>query len=104
MNVLVLYDIHGNADALEAVLADPRAAAPDAVLIGGDVVPGPFARATLDRLQALDARWIRGNGEREVAEAVDGPEPAADDLAGVTAKPWWPSSAPKPRRRSASCR
>ena len=87
MNVLVLYDIHGNVDALEAVLADPRAAAPDAVLIGGDVVPGPFARATLDRLAGpRGAHWIRGNGEREVAEAVDGPEPDADDLAGVTAK------------------
>ena len=60
------------------MLADPRAAAPDAVVIGGDVVPGPFARATLDRLQALDdAHWVRGNGEREVAEAVDGPEPDA---------------------------
>ena len=86
VNVLVLYDIHGNVDALEAVLADPRAAAPDAVVIGGDAVPGPFARATLDRLAPLAAHWIRGNGEREVAEAVDGPEPDPDDLAAVTAK------------------
>ena len=73
MNVLALYDIHGNIDALEAVLAD--AAAPDAVVIGGDAVPGPFAQATLDRLASLDAHWIRGNGEREVAESVDGPSP-----------------------------
>jgi predicted phosphodiesterase len=86
MNVLALYDIHGNIDALDAVLADPRAADPDVVLVGGDAIPGPFAQATLDRLAALDARWIRGNGEREVAEAVTGPTPAADDLAGVTAK------------------
>ena len=86
MNVLVLYDIHGNIEALDAVLADPRAAAPDAVVIGGDVVPGPFARATLDRLEPLNAHWIRGNGEREVAAAVDGPEPQEDDLAAVTAK------------------
>jgi len=86
VNVLALYDIHGNIDALEAVLADPRAADPDVVLVGGDVVPGPFARATLDRLAALDTRWVRGNGEREVAEAVDGPEPDPNDLARVTAK------------------
>jgi predicted phosphodiesterase len=86
VNVLALYDIHGNIDALEAVLADPRAAGPDVVLVGGDAVPGPFARATLDRLAALDPRWIRGNGEREVAEAIDGPPPDPDDLAGVTAK------------------
>src|SRR3954471_11724701 len=86
MNVLALYDIHANIDALEAVLADPRAAGPDVVLVGGDAVPGPFAQATLDRLATLDARWIRGNGEREVAEAITGPAPAEDDIARVTAK------------------
>jgi predicted phosphodiesterase len=86
MNVLALYDIHGNIDALEAVLADPRAAEPDVVLVGGDVVPGPFAVATLQRLAGLDTRWVRGNGEREVAEAIDGPEPSPDDPARFTAK------------------
>jgi predicted phosphodiesterase len=87
VNVLALYDIHGNVDALQAVLADPRAANPDVVLVGGDAVPGPFAVATLDCLDGLGAqvRWIRGNGEREVAEAVDGAEPAAGDLAALTA-------------------
>jgi predicted phosphodiesterase len=86
VNVLALYDIHGNLDALEAVLADPRAAGPDVVLVGGDAVPGPFAAATLARLGGLEARWVRGNGEREVAEAVDAPEPAPEDLARVTAR------------------
>jgi predicted phosphodiesterase len=85
VDVLALYDIHGNVDALEAVLADPRAQDPDVVLVGGDAVPGPFARATLARLEALPARWIRGNGEREVAEAVGGARPADDDLAARTA-------------------
>ncbi len=72
MNVLALYDIHGNVDALEAVLADERALGPDVVVVGGDAVPGPFAEATLARLDALGApvRWVRGNGEREVAEAM----------------------------------
>ena len=85
MDVLALYDIHGNIDALEAVLADPRAQDPDVVLVGGDAVPGPFAGATLARLEALSARWIRGNGEREVAEAVGAPAPADDDLVALTA-------------------
>jgi predicted phosphodiesterase len=87
MNVLALYDIHGNVDALEAVLADSRAINADVVLVGGDAMPGPFALATLDRLRALDVpvRWIRGNGEREVAEAVGGPAPAESDLAARTA-------------------
>jgi predicted phosphodiesterase len=87
VDVLALYDIHGNVEALEAVLADPRAARADAVLVGGDAVPGPFARGTLDRLDGLDVpvHWIRGNGEREVAEAVGAPEPPEDDLAARTA-------------------
>lgn len=84
MNVLALYDIHGNIDALEAVLA--AAPEPDLVLVGGDAVPGPFAVATLDRLAQLPTRWVRGNGEREVAAAVDGPAPAPDDVAAVTAE------------------
>jgi putative phosphoesterase len=87
MNVLALYDIHGNPDALDAVLADPRAANPDAVVVGGDAVPGPFSAAVLDRLEALGVpvHWVRGNGEREVAAAVGGPEPEPDDWARVTA-------------------
>ncbi|MBE2317570.1 metallophosphoesterase family protein [Solirubrobacter sp. CPCC 204708] len=82
MNVLALYDIHGNIDALEAVLA----AAPDfdLVLVGGDAVPGPFAAATLDRLAQLPTRWVRGNGERETANAPAAPAP--EDLAAVTAR------------------
>jgi putative phosphoesterase len=85
MNVLALYDIHGNIDALEAVLAATDE--PDAVLVGGDAVPGPFARATLDRLESLSVpvHWIRGNGEREVAEAVGAPPAEPDDLARTTA-------------------
>jgi predicted phosphodiesterase len=87
VKVLALYDIHGNIDALEAVLADPRAADPDVVVVGGDAVPGPFAGPTLAHLDELGAplRWIRGNGEREVAAAVGGPAPADDDLAARTA-------------------
>ena len=83
MDVLALYDIHGNPDALDAVLADPRAAGADAVVVGGDAVPGPFAVAVLDRLGALDVpvHRIRGNGEREVAAP-----PAGDDLVAETAR------------------
>ncbi|MGI8412167.1 MAG: metallophosphoesterase family protein, partial [Solirubrobacteraceae bacterium] len=72
MNVLALYDIHANIDALEAVLADPGAADPDHIVVGGDAVPGRFAAATLARLRGLPVAmsWVRGNGEREVAEAI----------------------------------
>jgi predicted phosphodiesterase len=87
VDVLALYDIHGNVDALEAVLADPRAAGADAVVVGGDTVPGPFALATLARLDALPVpvHWVRGNGEREVAEAVGAPAGPPEDLVARTA-------------------
>jgi predicted phosphodiesterase len=87
VKILALYDIHANVDALEAVLADPRAAEPGAILVGGDAVPGPFARATLERLEALNVpvHWLRGNGEREVAAAIGAPDPAPDDAAAVMA-------------------
>jgi putative phosphoesterase len=87
MNVLSLYDIHGNIQALDAVLADPRAADPDAVVVGGDAVPGAFARETLARLDSLSVpvHWVRGNGEREVAEAIGARTPAPDDMAARTA-------------------
>jgi len=75
MKILALDDIHGNPDALDAVLGDPRAEGADAVLVGGDAVPGARAREALDRLNglAVPVQWVRGNGEREVAAAVAGP-------------------------------
>jgi predicted phosphodiesterase len=92
VRLLALYDVHGNPDALDAVLADPRAAGPDAIIIGGDVVPGAYAAAALDRLQELDGEvhWVRGNGERETAAAADGPPPAeggsAAEMSALTAR------------------
>jgi predicted phosphodiesterase len=71
MKILALYDIHGNPDALEAVLADPRAHGADVIVVGGDVVPGARAREALDLLEGVATltHWVRGNGEREVAAA-----------------------------------
>src|SRR5262249_30009695 len=79
--------IHGNREALEAVLADPRAADPDAVVVGGDVVPGPFNADVLDRLGALPVpvHWVRGNGGREPGGAGGAP-PADDVIAQLAAR------------------
>jgi diadenosine tetraphosphatase ApaH/serine/threonine PP2A family protein phosphatase len=74
----VLYDIHANLPALEAVLADARAAGAKAFFFGGDLVGfGPFQRETLELLDSLPETtiWIRGNGERWLREPpVDRPE------------------------------
>ena len=74
MRVAALYDIHGNPDALEAVLAEVEPAAPDLVVIGGDVAAGPLPGETLDRLAGLGPdriRWVMGNADRELVAAYD---------------------------------
>ena len=77
----LVYDVHGNLPALEAVLADAQAAGAERVrprrrlralrrLAGGD------RRASAASSRAL---WIRGNGERWTAhpdEAPDNPSSA----------------------------
>ena len=70
----LLYDIHGNLPALDAVLAD--AAAIDRWLLGGDFgVASPWPNETLARLRELpDAVWVRGNGERWLFEPPEIPE------------------------------
>ena len=70
MRLAVLYDIHANLPALEAVMADVRSAGVDAVVFGGDVLPGPMPRETLDYLRALTlpAQYIRGNGDRNILQ------------------------------------
>jgi predicted phosphodiesterase len=73
----VLYDIHGNLPALEAVLADANDAGVDRWLLGGDYgTPSPWPLETLARLKELEpATWIRGNGERWLREPpTDRPE------------------------------
>lgn len=73
MRVVALYDVHGNLPALQAVLADPRCAAADVVVSGGDLVAGPFPAECLDRLEALGdrVRFLVGNGDREVVSPTD---------------------------------
>ncbi|MGE4426852.1 MAG: metallophosphoesterase [Solirubrobacteraceae bacterium] len=66
----LLYDVHGNLAALEAVIGDAEAAGADGWVIGGDVSAfGGWPEETLARLRELpDARWLRGNHERWARE------------------------------------
>jgi len=74
--VAILYDIHGNLPALEAVLEDARAAGADSYVLGGDYTAlGGWPVETLARLRELPhAEWIRGNWERWLAAPDDVPE------------------------------
>jgi diadenosine tetraphosphatase ApaH/serine/threonine PP2A family protein phosphatase len=73
----LLFDIHGNLPALEAVLDDARAAGARRYLLGGDyAVFGGWQPETIARLRELqDATWIRGNVDRWAASHVPDPEP-----------------------------
>jgi len=66
----ILYDIHGNLDALDVVLTDAETAGVDCWLLGGDYgAVSPYPLETLAHLRELpDATWIRGNGERWLLE------------------------------------
>jgi putative phosphoesterase len=74
MKVASLYDIHGNLPALEAVIKAIRQAGVELIVIGGDVIPGPMPRKTLDYLLALDipTKFILGNGDEAVLTEMKG--------------------------------
>src|SRR6185503_16849107 len=83
----LLYDIHGNLPALEAVLEDAGDA--DEFLLGGDyATAGAWPRETVERLRELDnATWIRGNADRWLVDRHDAPAPLDTELLeGVRAK------------------
>lgn len=75
MRVAALYDVHGNRNALDAVLRE----VPDdaTIVVGGDVAAGPFPQDAVDRLRALGDRvlWIRGNADRELTAGEKGLAP-----------------------------
>lgn len=76
MRVAILSDIHGNAVALDAVLADLASRGPfDQVVVAGDLVwSGPRPREVVDRLWAMRAVVIRGNTDAFFDEGAGTPE------------------------------
>jgi len=78
MRVAAIYDIHANLPALEAVLQDVRQAEVDHIVVGGDVLPGPMPRETIECLLQLEIptrlSFIQGNGDRVVLAQMRGAE------------------------------
>ena len=72
----LVYDVHGNLPALEAVIADAEAAGAEGWVLGGDyALFGGWPAETVERLRALErASWIRGNGERWTADPGAAPD------------------------------
>jgi predicted phosphodiesterase len=84
----ILYDVHGNRPALEAVLRDARARGADRWLLGGDYSAfgaWPVECVELLRSELGDAAtWIRGNWERWQVE----PDAVPDGEVLQTAAAW----------------
>jgi diadenosine tetraphosphatase ApaH/serine/threonine PP2A family protein phosphatase len=73
----VLYDIHGNLPALQAVVADARTHGAERFVLGGDYAAfGPWPAETVAELDELGpAIWIRGNWDRwNAGDAADMPD------------------------------
>jgi putative phosphoesterase len=71
--VAALYDVHGNLPALEAVLAEVELEGLDLVVFGGDLAAGLLPRETIEAAMAVpNARFVRGNADRELVEIHDG--------------------------------
>jgi predicted phosphodiesterase len=68
MRLAVLSDVHGNLQALEAVLEHAQKQKVDQIIVAGDLVVGlPDSRACWDLIQSLKMPMIRGNHERYLA-------------------------------------
>jgi predicted phosphodiesterase len=83
--IAVLYDIHGNIAALEAVLAEAEQAGATSFLLGGDYAAfGPWPRETVELLATLPVvAQIRGNVERWLREDPEVPESARQLVASA---------------------
>jgi putative phosphoesterase len=66
MRVAALPDVHGNAAALEAVLAEVAGEQVDAIVFCGDLTWGPLPNETLELVRAIDlpTHFVRGNADR----------------------------------------
>ena len=69
MRIAVIADIHGNFDALQAVVEDLERTRPDLVVNLGDSLSSPLkARETADLLMSRDWLTVRGNHDRYLIE------------------------------------
>jgi predicted phosphodiesterase len=76
--IAVLYDVHGNLAALDAVLDDARIAGAEQWILGGDyALFGGWPAETVARLRELEpAVWVRGNVDRWAGDPAAAPEDA----------------------------
>ena len=81
MKIVFLADIHGNANALEAVLKDIETRNVDKVFVLGDICyRGPEPQRSLDLVRELNTEVIKGNADEWVVRGVQQGEVPAQAL------------------------
>lgn len=73
MRVAALADVHANAPALEAVLAELEAETVDLIVFCGDLTWGPLPHKTLAVVRDIETpvRFVRGNADRSIGVHLD---------------------------------
>jgi putative phosphoesterase len=85
MKIAVISDVHGNIDALDAVLMDAASEGAERIVNLGDICSGPlFPCETADRLMALNLPTISGNHERQLLTYDFGSMGLSDQYAATT--------------------
>jgi predicted phosphodiesterase len=87
MRVAFLSDLHGDALALDRVIADLESSEPvDEVLLGGDLAQGgPQPAEVIDTIRSRGWRSVRGNADEFLVRIADGSSPFEAARAG---EPW----------------
>lgn len=88
MNIALIADIHGNAVALNAALADIDRRQPDRILCLGDVASGPQPLACLHALREREIPVVLGNADVELL-APQQIEPRSETMENVRDIQFW---------------
>jgi predicted phosphodiesterase len=87
MRIALISDIHGNATALEAVLADLHQQHVDAIICLGDVATiGPQPKQILAKLKAVECICLLGNHDAALPHAAFSEVIAVSD---IPIRSWW---------------
>lgn len=69
MRIAIISDIHGNAVALDTVLAELESEQPDRIICLGDVAAtGPQPREAVERLRELGCPTVMGNADASLLD------------------------------------
>jgi len=80
MKIGLFSDVHGNAVAFDALIADLERHPVDHLVCLGDVIQGgPQPTECLERLHSLDCRVVMGNADWYVLTGDPGPEPETEN-------------------------